>query len=50
MNLTFPDGSIKTYEDGMTVYEIASSISKSLDKDAIGAIINDENIETVTED
>ena len=45
MNLTFPDGSIKTYKDGMTVYEIASSISKSLAKDAIGAMINDQYIE-----
>ena len=45
MNLTFPDGSIKTFEDGMTVYEIASSISKSLAKDAIGAMINDQYIE-----
>lgn len=45
MNLTFPDGSIKTYKEGMTVYDIAASISKSLAKDAIGAIINDDYIE-----
>ena len=27
MNITFPDGSVKQYEDGMTALQIAESIS-----------------------
>ena len=45
MNLTFPDGSIKAYDQGLTSYDIASSISKSLAKDAIGAMVNDTYVE-----
>lgn len=45
MNLTFPDGTIKQYDQGLTSYDIASSISKSLAKDAIGAMVNDTYVE-----
>jgi threonyl-tRNA synthetase len=45
MKLTFPDGSIKEYEQGLNGLEIASTISKSLAKEAIGVIINGENVE-----
>lgn len=45
MNLTFPDGTIKQYDQGLTSYDIASSISKSLAKDAIGAMVNDMYVE-----
>ena len=32
MNITFPDGSVKQYEDGMTALQIAESISPRLRK------------------
>ncbi len=45
MNLTFPDGSIKQYENGLSSLDIALSISKSLAKDAIGAMVNGVHVE-----
>jgi threonyl-tRNA synthetase len=45
MKLTFPDGSIKDYEQGLTGFDIASTISKSLAKEAIGVMINGEHVE-----
>ena len=38
----FPDGSLKEFTKGITVYEIASSLSSSLKKNAIACSINDE--------
>ena len=43
MKITFIDGSIKEYADGMSSYEIAKSISPSLAKKAIFAKVNGEN-------
>ena len=45
MNLTFPDGSIKQYEKGLSSLDIAVSISKSLAKEAIGAMVNGVHVE-----
>lgn len=45
MKLTFPDGSIKEYQQDLTGYDIASTISKSLAKEAIGVMINGEHVE-----
>lgn len=45
MTITFPDGSTKTYDKGMTPYDIAKGISTSLTKQAIGAKVNDEFVE-----
>ena len=32
MNITFPDGSVKQFEDGMTALQIAEAISPRLKK------------------
>ncbi|MFS8083579.1 MAG: threonine--tRNA ligase [Ginsengibacter sp.] len=41
MNVTFPDGAIKTFEEGTTSLEIAKSISEGLARKAIAAEVND---------
>jgi threonyl-tRNA synthetase len=38
--VTFPDGATREYEPGMTAAAIAASISKSLEKKAVAAVIN----------
>ena len=40
MNITFPDGSVKQYEDGMTALQIAESISPRLRKATLAAEID----------
>src|SRR3978361_2124873 len=35
IDLTFPDGSVRQYSDGVTGLEVAGSISKSLEKKAL---------------
>ena len=40
--VNFPDGSLKEFNKGVTVYEIASSLSSSLKKNAIACSINDK--------
>lgn len=53
MIITFPNGSQKTYERPMTVFEIAKDISISLSKKAVGALFNDIHVElnrTLSED
>ncbi len=42
INITFPDGSIKQFEKGITAYSIAESISPRLAEDALAAKVNDE--------
>ena len=42
VNVTFPDGSVKQYDDNITAMAIAESISKSLAKAAIIAEIDGE--------
>ena len=42
INLTFPDGKIKEFADGISVLEVAKSISSSLAKKAVGATLNNE--------
>lgn len=41
INITFPDGSIKEFNKGITGLEIAKSISEGLARNAIGVVIND---------
>ncbi len=41
MKITFIDGSFKEFENGKNAYEIASSISSSLAKKSIFALVND---------
>ncbi len=42
INITFPDGSVKQYEAGVTPLQIAESISQRLAQDVLAASINDE--------
>ena len=40
INITFPDGSVKQYESGITPYQIAESISPRLAKEVLAATVN----------
>ena len=42
VSLTFPDGAIRDYDDGITGAELASSISKSLSKKALAISLDGE--------
>ena len=43
MKITFVDGSVKEYQDGLSSLEIAKSISSSLAKKSVFAKVNDQN-------
>lgn len=45
INITFPDGSQKQYEKGITAKEVAQSIAISLAKKAVAATFNDDYVE-----
>ena len=45
IQIKFPDGSIKSFERGITPLEIAESISQSLAKKALAAVFNTDYIE-----
>ncbi len=45
INITFPDGSVRQYESGVTALQIAESISPRLAADVIAAKIDDKVIE-----
>ena len=42
INITFPDGSVKAFEQGVTAYEIAQSISPRLAAEVLAASVNGE--------
>ncbi|MCR5519907.1 MAG: threonine--tRNA ligase [Bacteroidales bacterium] len=42
INITFPDGSVKAFEEGVTAYEIAQSISPRLAAEVLAASVNGE--------
>ncbi|MBR5056494.1 MAG: TGS domain-containing protein, partial [Bacteroidales bacterium] len=42
INITFPDGSVRQYEQGTTAYQIAESISPRLASDVLSASVDDE--------
>nr|WP_321314798.1 threonine--tRNA ligase [uncultured Ligilactobacillus sp.] len=53
INITFPDGSVKPFEKGVTVEDIAKSISISLAKKAVAGKFNNQLVdyhENLTED
>lgn len=53
IKITFPDGSLKEYEQGVTLKDIAYSISPSLAKKCIAGIVNNVEInlnDPITED
>ena len=39
INITFPDGSVRAYESGITAYEIANGISPRLAADVMAATV-----------
>ncbi|MBR3959851.1 MAG: threonine--tRNA ligase [Bacteroidales bacterium] len=45
INITFPDGSVRQYEKGVTPLEIAKSISEGLARNVLSAKVNDKVIE-----
>ena len=42
LNITFPDGAVREYEDGSSAFDIAKSISSGLAKKVLAAKINGE--------
>ncbi|MEM8635610.1 MAG: threonine--tRNA ligase [Pseudomonadota bacterium] len=42
INITFPDGSVREYEDGASAHDVAASISNSLGKKAMAAKVDGE--------
>ena len=42
MNISLPDGSVRTYPDGTTGFEIAQSISEGLARNALAIAVNGE--------
>lgn len=42
INITFPDGSVRQYEKGVTAFDIAGSISSRLQQDVVAAGVNDQ--------
>ncbi|MDC1377976.1 threonine--tRNA ligase [Flavobacteriaceae bacterium] len=48
IEIQFPDKSIRTYSDGVTPFEIASSISEGLARNVLSAKFNGQIVESVT--
>ena len=42
INITFPDGSVRQYEKGVTAFDIAGSISSRLQQDVVATGVNDQ--------
>ncbi len=42
INITLPDGSVRTFEPGVTAFDVAKSISHGLAKKVLVAEINNE--------
>ncbi len=48
INITLPDGSVKTFNEGSTPMDVARDISEGLARNVISAKFNDSIVETVT--
>ena len=48
INITLPDGSVKSFKDGVTPFDVAKSISDGLARNIISAKFNNQTIETST--
>ncbi|MBO6607259.1 threonine--tRNA ligase [Psychroserpens sp.] len=48
INITLPDGSVKTFDKGITPMEVAKSISEGFARNVISAAYNDVTVETST--
>lgn len=46
VNITFPDGNVRSYESGITVMDVAKSISEGLARNVLSATVNGEVIGT----
>ena len=49
LKVSFPDGAIKQYNEGITPFQIAESISNSLSKKLLSASYNGKQVESNTE-
>ena len=49
LKVSFPDGAIKHYDEGITPFQIAESISNSLSKKLLSASYNGKQVESNTE-
>lgn len=49
IKITLPDGSVKEYKSGISVLDVAKSISEGLARNVISASFNGETVETKTE-
>lgn len=45
VKVTLPDGSVKEYEAGVTIKDVAYSIGSGLGRDAIAGIVNDKEVD-----
>ena len=45
MKITLKDGSVKEFQDGLSVYEIAKQISEGLARAAVGAKVDGKVVE-----
>ena len=45
INITFPDGSVRSYEQGITGFQIAESISPALARSVVSCGVNGETVE-----
>ena len=45
INITFPDGSVRSYEQGITGFQIAESISPALARSVLACGVNGETVE-----
>ncbi|MGM0636148.1 MAG: threonine--tRNA ligase [Bacteroidota bacterium] len=48
INITLPDGSVKTFEEGITPIDVAKSISQGLARNVISAKFDGDTVETTT--
>ncbi|MFR9649076.1 MAG: threonine--tRNA ligase [Rikenellaceae bacterium] len=48
IKVTFPDGSVKEFEKGVTAFDVAKSISPRLAGDALAAGVNGETVDIMT--
>ena len=48
IKITLPDGSVKEFEQGVTPFDVANSISSGLARNVISARVNDTIVETTT--
>ena len=45
IKITFPDGSVREYESGVTGLQIAESISPALARDVVSCSVNGDTVE-----